>query len=681
MRRGTGSDQSVGTRLVFAAATLLCLLVASIAVAGASAAGDPTARTSASVKKQVKKLKKKFNQLQEQLAELSRQPGPQGPPGEQGPPGPSTGAAGGDLTGNYPDPSIASGAVNSAKVLNGSLIGADIDEGSLDSSVLQRRVSDSCPAGESIRAIDATGASVTCETVGGGGNPTGPAGGDLAGSYPDPDIADAAVTIPKLAFDPATQAELDTHKGSGDHDSRYFTETELSTSDGNAPNAGANRVHWDVLNGVPAGFADGTDDTGNDWALAGNSGTTGSNFLGTTDNNPLNLRVNNARGLRLEPASDGTNQSPNVIGGIADNSVTAGVHSATISGGGRATAADPTTANRVTDNQGTVGGGTNNQAGDADATLTDATRATVGGGTDNIASGSNTTVGGGLSNTASSVSATVGGGNSNDATGSDATVAGGNGNTATAIRATVGGGASNDAITQEATVGGGASNTASGQDATVGGGGNNTAGGQQATVPGGVLNSAAGTNSFAAGRRAKANHNGAFVWADDQAVDIASTASNQFIARASGEFFLQSDSSLDDQGGFLNTSTGGFLSTGGAWTNASDKNLKQGFEAIEPRNVLAKVADLPVRAWSYKAEPDARHIGPTAQDFHAAFGLGGDNKHIASIDADGVALAAIKGLEAENERLSSTLRTERHLRLKQEREFEERLSALERDGR
>jgi len=33
------------------------------------------------------------------------------------------------------------------------------------------------------------------------------------------------------------------------------------------------------------------------------------------------------------------------------------------------------------------------------------------------------------------------------------------------------------------------------------------------------------------------------------------------------------------------------------------------------------------------------HLGPVAQDFHAAFGLGADDKHIATVDADGVALA------------------------------------------
>ena len=63
------------------------------------------------------------------------EPGPEGsagPAGAQGPPGPATGAAGGDLTGNYPDPEIAAGAVDSAKVADNSLGASDIDESSLN---------------------------------------------------------------------------------------------------------------------------------------------------------------------------------------------------------------------------------------------------------------------------------------------------------------------------------------------------------------------------------------------------------------------------------------------------------------------------------------------------------------------------------------------------------------------
>ena len=85
-----------------------------------------------------------------------------------------------------------------------------------------------------------------------------------------------------------------------------------------------------------------------------------------------------------------------------------------------------------------------------------------------------------------------------------------------------------------ATVGGGAQNIANKQGATVGGGAGNTATGFQATVPGGNGNTAAGDNSFAAGTGAKANHDGAFVWADDTGSSFASTAANQFLIQASG---------------------------------------------------------------------------------------------------------------------------------------------------
>ncbi len=50
-----------------------------------------------------------------------------------------------------------------------------------------------------------------------------------------------------------------------------------------------------------------------------------------------------------------------------------------------------------------------------------------------------------------------------------------------------------------------------------------------------------------------------------------------------------------------------------------------------------------------------RHVGPMAQDFYAAFRVGEDDRHITSIDEDGVALAAIKALHAENRDLRERL--------------------------
>ena len=255
----------------------------------------------------------------------------------------------------------------------------------------------------------------------------------------------------------------------------------------------------------------------------------------------------------------------------------------TVGGGGDND--DPGLGNRATDDWGTVGGGQNNQAGDNAGTPDDRPYATVGGGRDNVASGEDATVGGGLgnsaagwyatisgghSNTASNVGATVGGGWSNDADHWYATVGGGISNTASGERATVGGGWANVASAVHstvaggaenrasdnwgtvaggynnqagdnagsiedrpyATVGGGRDNIASGTSSVVAGGDTNTASGWRSTVPGGVGNTAAGDHSFAAGRRAKANHSGAFVWADDLNVDFASTNTNTFRVRA-----------------------------------------------------------------------------------------------------------------------------------------------------
>jgi hypothetical protein len=88
--------------------------------------------------------------------------------------------------------------------------------------------------------------------------------------------------------------------------------------------------------------------------------------------------------------------------------------------------------------------------------------------------------------------------------------------------------------------------------------------------------------------------------------------------------------------------------TATAFNPPSDRNLKENFEPVNAREVLEKVAALPISRWNFKGDADTEHVGPMAQDFHAAFGVGTDERHIATVDADGVALAAIQGL---NEKL------------------------------
>ena len=75
---------------------------------------------------------------------------------------------------------------------------------------------------------------------------------------------------------------------------------------------------------------------------------------------------------------------------------------------------------------------------------------------------------------------------------------------------------------------------------------------------------------------------------------------------------------------------------------------------MNARAVLDTLAALPVCTWNYKSQDaSVRHMGPTAQDFKAAFAVGESDTGITTVDADGVAFAAIKGL---NEKLEQTVR-------------------------
>ncbi len=84
----------------------------------------------------------------------------------------------------------------------------------------------------------------------------------------------------------------------------------------------------------------------------------------------------------------------------------------------------------------------------------------------------------------------------------------------------------------------------------------------------------------------------------------------------------------------------------------SDRNLKTDFGSVGPEDILARVASLPIGSWRYTSElAGVHHVGPMAQDFRAAFGLGNDGKMIYFVDESGVALAAIQGLNQKlNER-------------------------------
>lgn len=442
------------------------------------------------------------------------------------------------------------------------------------------------------------------------------------------------------------------------------------------------------------------------WGLNGNSGTTpGLNFVGTRDNQAFEAHVNGVRAMRLEPTSNNSANTNlvNVIGGSPANFVTPGMRGATIGGGGAVYYFGQLCTNSVTGDFGTVSGG---QA--------------------NVAAGESF-VGGGQQNTASGVYATIGGGSGNIAAGSDSFIGGGVDNFTKLSYSFVGGGGFNSCSNNFGVIGGGYNNSVA-QDSeggatlggefnfvgqrynifgitytnatygAIGGGFSNNVFGTCGTVAGGYGN-IAGPYSFAAGWGAKAFGTGTFVWSDPGIKGIYNAlGDNTFNVYCSDQLNMQGGTSqfgmssslgirLDTPTGGIDvladgsvyvttqkspTVTGVYIAAGGSgWNSASDRNVKENFTDIDSRDVLEKVAQMPISMWNYKTQKkEIRHIGPMAQDFHAAFAVGEDNKHINNLDEEGVALAAIQGLNEKLEAENAELNRKNQL-------LEKRLDALE----
>jgi len=360
-------------------------------------------------------------------------------------------------------------------------------------------------------------------------------------------------------------------------------------------------------------------------------------------------------------------------------------------------------------------GGQSSFVGGGFGNATSATAAFVGGGRDNTASGTHSFVAGGRDNRAEGANSIVLGGSGNTASGDFSFVSGGDvvpgtfpqvlrGNIASGSSSFVGGGILNEASGGLSFVGGGIRNFAAGTASFIGGGSDNSAG-SLGFVGGGAGNCAGGSGSWASGFRAKvrpgpdsaiSNSSGCkdvpvspsdigdsytFVWADGTLGDFVSTGNNQFLVRAGGGVYFGTNSTVNlPSDRFINTSTGAGLTRGGTWVNASSRDLKADFLPVDSLEILDLVVGLPIKRWRYRNAEAFQHLGPVAEDFHASFRLGTDAESISTVDAAGVALAAIQGLNLRLNQENAELRAEvavLKVQSGQVRELERRLAVME----
>jgi uncharacterized small protein (DUF1192 family) len=160
----------------------------------------------------------------------------------------------------------------------------------------------------------------------------------------------------------------------------------------------------------------------------------------------------------------------------------------------------------------------------------------------------------------------------------------------------------------------------------------------------GAASIAAGLGSVAMGTRAVAQGVGSFAFADRSSTATYTALDNQFVVRAHGGIGFNSG-----------TNIGCDLPAGvGAWACTSSRLAKEGFEDLDGEAVLAKLARMAIQRWSYLGTA-ATHVGPMAEDFHGAFGLGEGPTTITTVDADGIALLGVQTLERRTAELRAEL--------------------------
>ena len=175
----------------------------------------------------------------------------------------------------------------------------------------------------------------------------------------------------------------------------------------------------------------------------------------------------------------------------------------------------------------------------------------------------------------------------------------------------------------------------------------------------GIACEALGVSSVAIGRKAfaeqnstvaigndvKAQHRGSWVIGDSITHQNFRLSQDQdkFHAYFSNGYNLYTTKSSE-------VASGAYMNAGdSAWSSISDKTKKENYKTVNKQEILEKLIAMPIEEWNYKSQDKSiRHIGPYAQDFNKAYGLGDKKLTISTIDADGIALVAIQAL---NEKL------------------------------
>jgi len=183
--------------------------------------------------------------------------------------------------------------------------------------------------------------------------------------------------------------------------------------------------------------------------------------------------------------------------------------------------------------------------------------------------------------------------------------------------------------------------------------------GGQGSVALGYRTTANNDYSVAIGYRASNNtHTGTMAMGDESTTDsVRNQADNEFRIRYNGGIRLRVSTAANGNTPGAGGNVGCDLTVAvPSWTCASSRTLKENYFTVDGEDVLARVRALPITTWNMiGGDRNVRHMGPVAEDFYHAFGLGLGETTIGLGDIDGVNLAGVKALEARTTELRREL--------------------------